>query len=88
MPGTASGKGRPVGDNWLGNAGVGEGSAIPSQIADKLRDLTFGSFDSFRRAFWKGVANDPELSKQFNPDDVDIRKLARAPTASVLLPVV
>ncbi len=80
MPGTASGKGQPVGDNWLGNAGVGAGSSIPTQIADKLRGRTFGSFDSFRRAFWKAVADDPELSKQFESDDIDIMKLGRAPT--------
>ena len=80
MPGTASGKGQPVGDNWLGNAGVGAGSSIPTEIADKLRGRTFGSFDLFRRAFWKAVADDPELSKQFESDDIDIMKLGRAPT--------
>lgn len=79
MPGTASGKGHPVGGNWLGNAGVGEGAPIPSQIADKLRGKTFGSFDSFRRAFWKAVADDPELSKQFDSNSLDTMKNGRAP---------
>ncbi|MGC6388360.1 S-type pyocin domain-containing protein [Ewingella sp. S1.OA.A_B6] len=65
MPGTASGSGQPVGDNWLGDAGVGDGAPIPSQIADKLRGKTFGSFDSFRRAVWSEVGKEPTLSSQF-----------------------
>ncbi|PKE27834.1 HNH nuclease [Rahnella sp. AA] len=40
---------------------------------------TFGSFDSFRRAFWKAVAYDPELSKQFDPNSLDTMKNGRAP---------
>lgn len=79
MPGTASGNGQPVGDNWLGGAGVGDGAPIPSQIADKLRGKTFGSFDSFRRTFWKAVADDPDLSKQFEQQDIERMKLGRAP---------
>jgi len=80
MPGTADGKGQQVGDNWLGSAGTGDGAPIPSQIADKLRGKTYGSFDSFRQAFWKAVADDPELSKQFDADDMERMKLGRAPT--------
>jgi hypothetical protein len=34
-------------------ASTGDGAPVPSQIADKLRGKTFGSFDSFRQAFWK-----------------------------------
>ncbi len=79
MPGTASGDGKPVGDNWLNSASNGEGAPIPSHIADKLRDREFGSFDSFRRAFWKEIASDPELSKQFNNDDIELMKHGYAP---------
>jgi hypothetical protein len=80
MPGTADGNGQHVGDNWLGGAATGDGAPIPSQIADKLRGREFGSFDSFRRALWKEVAADPELSKQFGTDDLERMKLGRAPT--------
>lgn len=82
IPGTASGNGRKVGDNWLGDAGVGDGAPIPSQIADKLRGREFGSFDTFRKAFWKEVADDPELSKQFHPDDIKLMKKGYSPTVS------
>ncbi|MDM7192067.1 S-type pyocin domain-containing protein, partial [Klebsiella pneumoniae] len=44
MPGTVSGKGQNVGNNWMG-ASTGDGAPVPSQIADKLRGKTFGSFD-------------------------------------------
>jgi len=65
MPGTADGKGKQVGDNWLGGAGTGDGAPIPSQIADKLRGREFGNFDSFRRAVWGEVGKEPTLSSQF-----------------------
>lgn len=38
---------------------------IPTRIADQLRGKSFGSFDAFRKAFWKNVGSDPELSGQF-----------------------
>jgi len=82
MPGTVDGKGQPVGDNWLGGAGAGDGAPVPAQIADKLRGKTFSSFDSFRKAFWKEVAADPELSKQFHPDDIKLMKKGYSPTIS------
>lgn len=66
IPGTASGNGKQVGDNWLGSAGIGEGAPIPSQIADKLRGREFGSFDAFRRALWGEVGKEPTLTSQFN----------------------
>lgn len=65
MPGTVSGKGQEVGDNWLGDAGTNLGAPIPSQVADKLRGRTFSSFDAFRRAVWKAVSDTPELREQF-----------------------
>ncbi|SUG40515.1 Rhs-family protein [Salmonella enterica] len=80
MPGKVSGKGEPVGEGWLNNAGKDLGAPIPSQIADKLRGREFANFNSFRGAFWKVVAADPELSKQFGEDDIELLKLGRAPT--------
>ncbi|EOF5068904.1 HNH endonuclease signature motif containing protein [Salmonella enterica] len=46
----------------MGSAGTGDGAPIPSPIADKLRGREFGSFDSFRKAFWKATS---ELNSQF-----------------------
>jgi hypothetical protein len=82
MPGTVDGKGQQVGDNWLGSAGVDDGAPIPSQIADKLGGKTYGSFGSFRNAFWKAVAADPDLSKQFHPDEIELMKNGYSPTVS------
>ncbi|WP_343529368.1 colicin-like bacteriocin tRNase domain-containing protein [Yokenella regensburgei] len=66
MPGTASGRGQQVGDNWLTGAGIGNGAPIPSKIADNLRGREFGSFDAFRRAVWGEVGKEPSLSGQFS----------------------
>nr|7NSU_D Chain D, Colicin-E9 [Escherichia coli] len=68
-PGKATGKGKPVGDKWLDDAGKDSGAPIPDRIADKLRDKEFKSFDDFRKAVWEEVSKDPELSKNLNPSN-------------------
>lgn len=73
-PGVATGVGQPVSGIWLGAASQGEGAPIPAQIADQLRGKEFKSFREFREAFWKAVANDPELSKQFNLGSLAVMK--------------
>jgi hypothetical protein len=65
-PGVASGFGQSVSGNWLGTASTLEGAPIPTQIADKLRGREFSSFRAFRRAFWKAVATDPEMSSKLS----------------------
>lgn len=65
MPGKVSGKGQQVGEGWLNKAEQELGAPVPDQIADKLRDLEFANFDSFRKAFWQEVSQDPALNKQF-----------------------
>ncbi|WP_050549346.1 S-type pyocin domain-containing protein [Pseudomonas sp. BRG-100] len=86
-PGVVTGVGQPVSGIWLGTASQGEGAPIPSQIADQLRGKEFKNFRAFREAFWKAVAGDPELSKQFDPGSVAamekgyaafVRKIERA----------
>jgi hypothetical protein len=78
-PGKVTGKGQQVGDGWLNDAGKELGAPIPSQIADKLRGKTFGSFDAFRKAFWVEVGNDPMLSKQFNSRNQSFLKKGYSP---------
>ncbi|EPZ3278938.1 colicin-E2 [Escherichia coli] len=68
-PGKATGKGKPVDDKWLDDAGKDSGAPIPDRIADKLRDKEFKSFDDFRKAVWEEVSKDPELSKNLNPSN-------------------
>ena len=64
-PGVATGVGQVVSGNWLASASQGEGAPVPVQIADQLRGREFRNFRAFREAFWKAVAGDPELSRQF-----------------------
>ena len=56
-------------------------SPIPTQIADRLRGREFSSFDAFRKAFWIEVGNDPELSSQFNQDNLERMQAGYAPAA-------
>ncbi|WP_330911112.1 S-type pyocin domain-containing protein [Pseudomonas sp. GXZC] len=78
-PGVVSGVGQLVSGIWLGTASQGEGAPIPSQIADQLRGKEFKNFRGFREAFWKAVANEPELAKQFDPGSVAAMKKGYAP---------
>ncbi|WP_434523882.1 S-type pyocin domain-containing protein [Photorhabdus asymbiotica] len=79
QPGVVTGRGQKIEGNWLSRAGQGMGVPIPSQIADKLRGKRFNSFDDFRKAFWKEVADDPELSKQFNSHNKEFLKRSYSP---------
>ncbi|MEO8641116.1 S-type pyocin domain-containing protein [Pseudomonas sp.] len=73
-PGIASGSGQSVSGNWLGAASTLEGAPIPKQIADKLRGREFSSFKAFRRVFWKTVASERFLNRQFTPlNKIDLR---------------
>ncbi|MGP5450713.1 S-type pyocin domain-containing protein [Pseudomonas helleri] len=74
-PGVATGAGQAVTGIWLGAASQGEGAPIPSQIADQLRGREFRNFRAFREAFWKAVANDFELAKQFSSVNLARMKL-------------
>ncbi|WP_053149193.1 S-type pyocin domain-containing protein [Pseudomonas sp. P97.38] len=66
-PGVALGSGTPVSEVWSDAASKGQGVPIPLQIADQLRGRAFRNFRKFREAFWKAVANDPNLAQQFDP---------------------
>ncbi|QJT78667.1 S-type pyocin domain-containing protein [Kosakonia sp. MUSA4] len=81
MPGTVSGNGQKAGENWLDGASTGDGAPLPEQIAEKLNGKNYSSFDSFRNAFWRAVAVDPELSKQFSTYDLNRMQRGRAPVA-------
>lgn len=78
-PGTATGKGKKVGDKWLNDAGKENGVPIPDRIADKLRGKKFNNFDEFRKKLWEEVSKDPELLKQFNPQNKGNVKAGKAP---------
>ncbi|MCG3680101.1 filamentous hemagglutinin N-terminal domain-containing protein [Aliarcobacter butzleri] len=70
------------GDIWL--KGTNSNAAkIPSQIAEKLNGKSFNSFDEFRSAFWKEVANDSALSKQFDRNNITLMKDGKAPYSIV-----
>ncbi|MEJ5060373.1 MULTISPECIES: S-type pyocin domain-containing protein [unclassified Pseudomonas] len=80
-PGVVTGVGQDVTGIWLAGAGAGEGSPVPTRIADQLRGREFSSFDAFRKAFWKVIAGDPELHRQFNEDNLNRIKSGYAPIA-------
>jgi hypothetical protein len=55
------------------------GAPIPSHIADQLRWKEFRNFHGFREAFWKAVAADAELSRQFSGSNLDRMRDGSAP---------
>ncbi|MFB4283919.1 DNRLRE domain-containing protein [Nonomuraea sp. MTCD27] len=82
-PGVAIGgyRTKEITGNWMrgshGNAG-----AIPRQVADKLRGREFESWRKFREAFWKAVADTPELLKQFTKQNQGNIRKGKAPSSS------
>ncbi|MEF1300701.1 S-type pyocin domain-containing protein, partial [Vibrio owensii] len=79
--GVVTGNGEDITGVWLERASEGLGSPVPSQIADKLRDKEFSSFDGFRKAFWIEVSEDPILANQFVPSNKKRMKDGKAPRA-------
>ena len=47
----------------------------------KYKDIYLKSIQN-REEFWKNVANDPNLSKQFKPQNISLMKKGKAPIAS------
>lgn len=80
-PGIATGLGSPITGIWLDEAARQTGAEIPTQIADVLRGREFRDFDAFRAAFWKAVAEYPELSSQFNTANRNLMARGHAPKA-------
>lgn len=68
--GVASGQGQTVSGLWLGPESLEKGAPIPANIAEQLRNRRFNSFDDFRGNFWRAIANDPILSKQFSESNL------------------
>ncbi|MGD8171110.1 T6SS effector antibacterial DNase [Vibrio sp. TRT 21S02] len=79
--GVVTGRGEDITGIWLERASEGLGSPVPSQIAGKLRDKEFSSFDAFRAAFWIEVSEDPILAQQFIPSNIKRMKDGKAPRA-------
>lgn len=66
-PGIATGRGVPVDGEWLRKAiREGVGTPFPDRIAAKLAGRALPDCRAFREAFWKEVARDDALAKQFS----------------------
>ncbi|WP_413793142.1 MULTISPECIES: S-type pyocin domain-containing protein [unclassified Pseudomonas] len=78
-PGTVTGAGQEVGENWLGSTEHGVGAPVPREIANLLRGQDFRDFDAFREKFWKRVANDEKLSAQFSRSNLKLMRNGAAP---------
>lgn len=78
-PGIVAGSGKEITGRWLkgshGNAGL-----VPKSVADRLRGRNFNNFDDFREAFWKAVAEDPNLANQFSESNITKMRSGLAPT--------
>ena len=68
------------GQKWLWGSHRNAGF-IPEHIAAKLRNRRFRDFDHFRSEFWKKVAADPSLSRQFPREDLARMRKGNAPRA-------
>ena len=58
------------GDRWFRGT-ENNVAKIPAQIADKMRGMEFKNFAQMRNQFWKLVAQDPILSKNFSKYDIN-----------------
>ena len=80
-PGVMTGHGQPDAQVWLSDANRGQGAAIPSRTADKLRGRRFANWDRARKAIWLAVSEDPILLSQFNRGNQIRLRAGRSPRA-------
>lgn len=59
----------------------GNSAPVPKQVADKLSCRSFANFTEFRQAFWKEMANDPAVARNFNNANIASMKKGNAPFA-------
>lgn len=78
-PGVVTGNGEDVTGIWLAGAGEGVGVPIPTRIADQFRGRKYSSFGTFRKAFWRAVVKDVELSAHYESDIIERMKRGNAP---------
>jgi hypothetical protein len=74
-----TGNGEDVTGIWLEGAGEGLGVPIPTRIAHELRGRKYSSFSTFRKAFWRAVVKDVELSAHYESDIIERMKRGNAP---------
>lgn len=69
-----------VNERWF--RGTHQNAArVPEEVAAQLRGRTFSSPRTFKRAFWRAVANVPELAGQFTERNVRDMRRGAAPSA-------
>ncbi|SEM26744.1 S-type Pyocin [Pseudomonas sp. NFIX51] len=78
--GTASGEGEDIQGVWLIGANSGVGVPIPKEVGDALRGRDFKSFNAFRAAFWKAIA-ETAIVEQFVKQNISRVRSGRAPRA-------
>ncbi len=77
-----------IGSKWFYETGDYSYAPIPKQVADVLRGRRFNNFDSFRKAIWKAVYQNPTLIAvgDFTPDDVTLMGKGKAPKRKARTP--
>jgi hypothetical protein len=83
-PGTAyiGGELREIKGNWL-RGDQRNAAVMPKQIAEKLSGRKFNTFSELRQEFWKLVARDPVLSKEFDKSQKTLMEKGYSPFANV-----
>jgi hypothetical protein len=77
VPGEGSGAGVKFEGRWQ----LKDEGPVPAQVADLLRGRKFSNMRQYREAFWKEVANIPELAREFSPQNRGLMALGNAPKA-------
>jgi len=81
LPGVARGSRqvRDVPSNWLFGERNRRISSFPGQIARQMEGMSFRNWKHFRETFWRLVADDAELSRNFSRANLTRMRNGRAP---------
>jgi len=82
LPGVVSGMGGTADPNWESAASIGQGSPIPSEVADALRDKRYSEFRSLKRAIWTKMSKIPEVTEKMNQKNIELIQDGKSPIVS------
>lgn len=71
--GVVTGVGQPAAWDWWKATVQEAGAPIPAQIGDHIRGREFSSFGAFDGALWRAIAEDEQLTGQFN--EVNLKRI-------------
>lgn len=83
LPGTVTGQGGQLRQDWEAHASTQLGAEIPQEIAEELRGRTFSQFRYFRNAIWRRMSKLEKVKERMPTSNLELMKEVYSPKVSL-----